>query len=192
MPLDSTPQTRRGAPEPPSGAPFRWGQTLAVVGALALCAVGVGVLLDASGDDEPEVELDANGKPMDERAKWRRDRDERVRSARPDADLEALQRAFEGAGPGFYGEGEVGLEQARDHFDDTIEHLENLAARRRPLRQKQWDIAHRAANDAFVALETKLDVKNDRKHRAEFEEAHKRLRGSLAAIRVRGGKFRIR
>lgn len=192
MPLDSIPQPPRSAPEASHGPPFRWGQAVAVVGALLLCGIGIGMLVDARADDEPEVELGADGKPMDERAKWRRDRANRARAARPDVDLDALEQAFAGAGPGFYGDGNVGLEEARDHFDGTIEHLEKLAARRRPLRQKQWDVAHQAANDSFVTLETKLDVKNDRKHRAEFEEAHKRLKGALAALRVRGGKFRVR
>ncbi len=101
-----------------------------------------------------------------------------------------MLRAFEGAGPDYYGTGHIDLTEARSVFDAVMTRVDKLADRPRPLRQRQWKEVYRAANDSFAALSIQLDAR-DRDQAKELEAAHRRLRVSLGNLRVRGGKFRF-
>lgn len=83
---------------------------------------------------------------------------------------------------------EVTPVSARAGFDYSMRRVEKIAARKRRLKPEQWDALYREANDAYAALATVLDGKDDAQMR-ELEEAHRRLKEGLASVRVRGRKF---
>ena len=167
----------------------RWLKIVGSVVAIALAGYAVFVLLDAETAELPEVELDAQGQPMDERtlAELKRDKlAEYVRQgirpgALPDEEDEIEEPPASALGP-------IGPDEAREGFDYIMRRVEKLGRRRRRLNQDEWRDTYRAANDAFAALSMHLDA-TDREDAQELEEAHRRLKQALKRVRVKGGKF---
>lgn len=83
---------------------------------------------------------------------------------------------------------EVTPESARLGFDYSMRRVEKIAARKRRLKPEQWQALYREANDAYAALAITLDA-NDEAQLRELEDAHRRLKAGLAAVRVRGRKM---
>ena len=169
---------------------IRLGPLLALVACFGITAFAVSLLM--GDEEEVEVEVDAQGRPLSDRQVAERDRAEMVAIARGEAAGYGMMiRAFEGAGPDFYGSGAVEVDDARKVFSAVMDEVDRLAERPRRLRQKEWREVYRAANDSFTALSIHLDAKN-REEAKELEAAHKRLRQGLANLRVRGNKFKLR
>lgn len=84
--------------------------------------------------------------------------------------------------------GAITATSARVGFDYSMRRVEKIGARKRRLKPEQWEALYREANDAYAALATTLDAK-DPAQLTELEEAHRRLKEGLAAVRVRGRKF---
>lgn len=113
------------------------------------------------------------------------DEDDDPRGARAPVDVTVLERLFEenarsrAAGLGM-GEpltpGDV-----HEGFEYVITNLEAVADSGKRLSRKEWRASYRAANDAFAAYSIHADGQ-------ELEEAHRRLKETLARIRVRGGR----
>jgi hypothetical protein len=168
---------------------IRIGPLLALVGCFGVTALALWVLTD--DEEVVEVEVDERGRPLSQREVADRDRADFVAMARGERpDFEMMIRAFEGAGPDFYGSGEVGVDDARRVFNAVMDEVDTMAARPRRLRQRQWQEVYRTANDSFAALSMHLDAK-DRDQAKELEDAHKRLQQGLASLRVRGNKFKL-
>jgi hypothetical protein len=163
-----------------------------VVFAAALGIVGVALVSLLGGDTEVvEVEVDEKGLPLSAEELAERDHDMLVAAARNETPgYGVMIKAFSAAGPGFYGDGELEIDDTRKVFDAVMDEIERMAEQPRRLRQREWHEVYRAANDAFTALSMHLDAK-DRDQAKELEEAHQRLRQGLASVRVRGKKFRI-
>jgi hypothetical protein len=175
----------------PVRSKFPVAQVVALVAALGLAAAALTTLLGGE-PEQPEVEVDEKGQPLSEGEIAERDHDRFVAAARGQSPpgYGELLRVFSEAGPGFYGNGQLEIDDTRRVFDAVMDEVERMAERPRPLRQRQWQEVYRGANDSFTALSMHLDAR-DREQAKELEEAHRRLRQGLANLRVRGKKFRI-
>jgi hypothetical protein len=168
------------------------------LGAVALAGYALFILVrppdaveevaSAWGGDDGEAE---DG-PTDERADAEAERRRLAAAARggpaedsdlPVDELEVPPPALVDA-PG----AEVTPASARAGFDYSMRRVEKIAARKRRLKPEQWEALYREANDAYAALAIVLDGKDETQMR-ELEDAHRRLRDGLAAVRVRGKKF---
>lgn len=163
-------------------------QGVALAAALGIAGVALVSLL--GGTEHAEVEVDAHGRPLSEDDIAERDHDLLVAAARNEhPGYGMLIEAFSAAGPAFYGDGELEVEDTRKVFDAVMTEIEQMSDRPRRLRQREWHQVYRAANDSFVALSMHLDAKNSEEAK-ELEAAHRRLQQGLANLRVRGKKFR--
>jgi hypothetical protein len=183
---------------------LQWLQPLGLLAAIVLVGyAGYMVLVDPKADEVVEDAI-ADGRATGGEAEQdalERSRDHRRNKARrlafsPEgptrrtADDGPRVRGVDpaGVGAGYYGSGEVDPSNAREGFSYAMARVDEIAASRRRLTQEEWDALYREANDAFAALSTMIDGK-DESQLAELERAHKRLREGLAKVRVEGRKL---
>jgi hypothetical protein len=179
-------------------------QPLGIVATVALVGYA-GVLLLANPEADEVVEgtiADAQvGEGEDDREQLDRSRERLRRTARglamspegPDGEREREDREAELASgepaPAVpYGSGEVDDRNARDGFAYAMRRVDEIGESRRRLSQDEWDALYRETNDAFAALSTVIDSRDDLQV-AELEAAHKRLKQGLRKVRVSGQKL---
>jgi hypothetical protein len=165
-------------------------KVVALAAALAIAGLAFATLLEDDTEQEGR-EVDEQGRPLTDEEIADDHRELFMAAGRGEhPGYGELVHAFSVAGPDFYGNGALEIDETRRVFDSVMDEIERMADRPRRLRQREWQQVYRAANDAFTALSMHLDAK-DRTQAKELEEAHRRLRKGLANLRVRGKKFRI-
>jgi hypothetical protein len=161
------------------------------VGALALAGYALKVLLTQPVHDDGGAEL-----PRHPPAQARAQADARerfiqyARAVEQDgsASIPGDDLVDDDDAPWALGPEGVGEDDARRGFDHIMRRVEAVGAKRRRLTQDEWRQTYRAANDAFSALSTHLDAR-DEEQRSELEEAYARLKSGLDGVRVKGDKF---
>lgn len=163
------------------------------LGAVALAGYALFLLVrPPDAVEEIATAWGGEGAPIDERAEAEDERRRFAADARrgPIADAELPVDDFEVPPPPLVDApgAEVTPASARVGFDYSMRRVEKIGARKRRLKPEQWEALYREANDAYAALAISLDGKDDTQMR-ELEDAHRRLKEGLAAVRVRGNKF---
>lgn len=141
---------------------------------------GTGEVLD-------ELPVDAQGRPLDERAA-RAQHDARLRAQARNTHFEDRDEVRGSAPLDPYGTGVIDRVTAENGFDDVMTRVEGLARSRERIDREAWDQLYREANDAFAALSSLLDAREPSDLEA-LEKAHHRLQEGLRRVRVRGRKF---
>jgi len=166
---------------------------------VVLAGYAVWTLLDVEGAyDEmgSEAIYDDNGEPIDQRQAQREARD-RLASVANGAigpgrsrTVDELPEVEELEAPRMQLAGPVTREDAEAGFDYAMRRVEQIAGRRRRLKQEDWEELYREANDAFSAYSAHLDA-TDVEQAALLEDAYTRLKKGLQRVRVRGKKLAL-
>lgn len=166
---------------------MRW--RLPVLVLTSACVVGTGAwwwITDPGTHEDTEgLDVDEDGRPLDQREAAARERRELQARAR---NMASHEREPGDAATVPYGTGQIDRATAEAGFDDVMTEVETFAKSRERIHREEWDTLYRTANDAFAALSVHLDA-NEPSDRQSLEDAHRRLQEGLRRVRVRGRKF---